>query len=194
MKRYQLLMLEWNLESVPLNEVDTFQTGGIGAGVGAGVGALGSGGVWAVKRLQLRKKRMACQGDPNCEAQVDAEIKALRNKALVGGAAATLGGAAIGGAAGFGHGVGVNYHDRKNQLANAYGNYQAGNRELIQGRDVLGHARDNSQASEQQGRGSTYLGSEERQLGTGMVKHGQATINKALADEIAQVNRNILRR
>jgi len=72
---------------------------GTGAAVGAGVGALGSAGIWAYKRLQLRKQMQQCP-DEACKAQIQQQIGDLRRKALMGGAAATLGGAALGGAAG----------------------------------------------------------------------------------------------
>jgi len=68
---------------------------GTGAAVGAGVGALGAAGVWAVKRLQLRKKMQQCP-DEACKAQVQQQIGDLRRKALMGGAAAAAGGAALG--------------------------------------------------------------------------------------------------
>ena len=65
--------------------------------MGAGIGALGSTGIWAMKRLQLRKKMQLCNGNPSCIAQVQQEIKSLRNKSIVRGAVFTGGGAIAGG-------------------------------------------------------------------------------------------------
>ena len=99
MKRYKMLMIEWNIESLTdtqLHEMDELT----GASIGAGVGALGTGGVWAAKRLQLWRKMKSCNGEPTCVQYVQNEIANLRNSALKGGIAATAGGAAVGAAAG----------------------------------------------------------------------------------------------
>ena len=67
-----------------------------GAMIGAGVGALGTAGMWAMKRMQLNKKLRDCNGEPNCVQRVQNEIRDLRNRSLMTGAAAMAGGAAIG--------------------------------------------------------------------------------------------------
>lgn len=95
---------------------DSLKRVGIGAAVGAGIGALGSLGVWGVKRLKLRKKWKECENLPHgqisaCKEVVEQEIRNLRKKALAYGAAATAAGAGVG----TGVGVGVNRQiDKKN--------------------------------------------------------------------------------
>ena len=100
-----MLMLEWNLESVPLNEVGEGVSNNtiMGGLLGTQAGAVAGGGVWAVKRLQLMKKKKSCQGDPDCEAIVDAEIKSLRDRALLAVPTAMLAGGAAGAAIGRGY-------------------------------------------------------------------------------------------
>ncbi len=84
---------------------DPVRGGLAGAGIGAGVGALGTGGVWAVKRLALRRKLKQCISLPpaervECENKVKAEIDTLNKKYKKRALAATLGGAAVGGGIG----------------------------------------------------------------------------------------------
>lgn len=74
-----------------------------GAAIGAGVGALGSLGTWGVKRLVLRNKWKKCEKLPHgqitkCKEAVEAEIKALKQKALKYGVMATAAGAGLGAA------------------------------------------------------------------------------------------------
>jgi len=94
---YGILMCEDLMEAGFLGQ----RSAAIGAGVGAGVGAAGSTAVWAKKRLSLNKKLKAC-GDDKCRQAVKAEIKNLRGKAVKYGAAATVAGAGVGAAAGYG--------------------------------------------------------------------------------------------
>ena len=74
----------------------------IGAAVGAGVGAAGGATVWASKRLKLKKLRKECGEHKDkskrdaCRKQIDLKISRLAKRALVYGAAATAGGAAVG--------------------------------------------------------------------------------------------------
>lgn len=84
---------------------DPVRGGLAGAGIGAGAGALGTGAVWAAKRLALRRKLKQCISLPpteraECENKVKAEIDTLNKKYKKRALAATLGGAAVGGGIG----------------------------------------------------------------------------------------------
>lgn len=110
MKRHQLLMLEWNIDSMGPKQLQEIETA-YGAAGGATAGALGSAGIWAYKRLKLRKQMQQCP-DEACKEQVQKKIVDLRNKALKMGAAATAGGAALG----FGGSAYANALDKQNTI------------------------------------------------------------------------------
>jgi hypothetical protein len=77
----------------------------LGTVAGGGLGALGTTGIWAAKRLALKRKEKQCndlEGDAKvkCKENVEKQIKKLAQRSLAAGAVATAIGAGAGGYAG----------------------------------------------------------------------------------------------
>lgn len=119
MKRYELLILEWDLgipkEIILREEMGGFSKGGlIGAGLGAGVGMLSAGRNYLKKRAELQNQMAECQDD-QCRQVITAKLGALKAESIRSGLGRGAAGAAIGGVAGAGVGTGM-------QMAKGVGN------------------------------------------------------------------------
>lgn len=112
MKRYEMLILEWDLgfsrnamlkegyEPKPVARIGA----GVGAALGGGVGLLAAGNSYLKKRAALQQQMAEC-ADDNCRMQIKAKLAALRSESIRTGTGKVLGGS-LGGAM-IGGGVGA---------------------------------------------------------------------------------------
>lgn len=111
MKRYELLILEWDLgipkETILREEMGGFSKGGlIGAGVGGGLGVISAARNYLKQRAVLQNQMAECVDD-QCRMQIKAKLDALKSNSIRSGLGRGMAGAAGGAVVGAGVGTGI---------------------------------------------------------------------------------------
>ena len=111
MKRYEMLILEWDLgipkETILREEMGGFSKGGlIGAGVGGGIGVISAARNYLKQRAILQNQMAECVDD-QCRMQIKAKLDALKSTSIRSGLGRGMAGAAGGAVVGAGVGTGM---------------------------------------------------------------------------------------